>query len=303
MHFPHIRALDLSLLEPLYALLEERHVTRAADRCGISQSAMSRALDRLRSAMADELLVRSGGAYERTARGEQLLVDLHELLPRLDAVVGGLRFDPTKSSRSFRIATTDYAAAVLVPNLLSRIAASAPDVRLDVVPWNAESVDDIESGRIHVALIGGRPPGPFESEIVFSDEFVCVVARDHPLGAAVPTLESYAAFEHAVVAVGNGGQPRVERTLADHGLERRVGYRSPFQLSAILAASSSDMICTTARRLATRLAPAADVRVLAAPEEFPKIVYRMTWHRRLDDDTAHRWLRQQLRDAGAELDG
>jgi len=97
MQFPHIRSLDLSLVEPLYALLDERHVTRAAHRCDMSQSAMSRALERLRSALDDELLVRSGGAYERTPRGDQLLVDLQALLPRLEAAVRGNRFDPATS--------------------------------------------------------------------------------------------------------------------------------------------------------------------------------------------------------------
>ncbi len=115
MPFPHMRSLDLSLVEPLYALLEERHATRAANRCGMSQSAMSRALGRLRSALADELLVRSGGAYERTPCGDQLNVDLQGPLPHLDAAVRGNRFDPATSTERFCIATTDYAAAILIP--------------------------------------------------------------------------------------------------------------------------------------------------------------------------------------------
>jgi DNA-binding transcriptional LysR family regulator len=106
MPFPHIRKLDLSLVWPLYALLDERHVTRAAHRCDMSQSAMSRALGRLRSALDDELLVRSGAAYERTPRGDQLLVDLQALLPRLDAAVRGNRFDPATSTDRLCIATT-----------------------------------------------------------------------------------------------------------------------------------------------------------------------------------------------------
>jgi DNA-binding transcriptional LysR family regulator len=109
MQFPHIRNLDLSLVELLYALLDERHVTRAAHRCNMSQSAMSRALGRLRSALDDELLVRCGAAHERTPRGDQLLVDLRALLPRLDAAVRGNQFDPATSTDRICIATTDYA--------------------------------------------------------------------------------------------------------------------------------------------------------------------------------------------------
>jgi DNA-binding transcriptional LysR family regulator len=82
--------------------------------------------------------------------------------------------------------------------------------------------------------------------------------------------------------------------LAANGFERRVAYRSPYQLSAMLAASRTNMICTTARLLAKQLAPVANVRLLAAPRELPKIAYRMAWHRRLRDDAAHNWLRNQL---------
>jgi DNA-binding transcriptional LysR family regulator len=295
MQFAHIRRLDLSLLEPLYALLDERHVTRAAHRCDMSQSAMSRALDRLRSALDDELLVRSRGAYERTPRGDQLLGDLQALLPGLDAAVRGNRFDPATSNDRFCIATTDYAASILVPAVLERVATAAPSVRIEVVAWNDRVFDDIEGGRIHLAVIGVRPPEPFESEPLFSDEFVCVVAENHPLLGSRVTLKRYVEYEHAVVAIGkNGGQPWIERALAARGLERRVAYRSPFQLSAMLAASQSTMICTTARRLATQLAPVANVRLLSAPRELPKIAYRMAWHRRLRDDAAQSWLRHQL---------
>jgi DNA-binding transcriptional LysR family regulator len=294
MPFPHIRKLDLSLVWPLYALLDERHVTRAAHRCDMSQSAMSRALGRLRSALDDELLVRSGAAYERTPRGDQLLVDLQALLPRLDAAVRGNRFDPATSADRLCIATTDFAASVLIPTLLERIASVAPSVRIEVVPWNDQVFNDIEAGRTHMALIGVQPPEPFESEPLFTDEFVCVVAENHPLRARL-TLKRYVEHGHAVVTIGkDGGQPWIERALAANGCERRVEYRSPYQLSAILAASRTNMICTTARLLATRLAPVANVRLLAAPRELPKIEYRMAWHPRLRDDAAQKWLRDQL---------
>jgi len=295
MQFPHIAGLDLNLIEPLYALLEERHVTRAARRCGMSQSATSRALERLRSSLHDELLVRAGGAYERTPRGDQLLVDLQDLLPRLNTAMRGNRFDPATSQDRFNIATTDYAASILIPTLLERVATVSPHVRIDIAPWNDRSFDGIEAGRIHLAIIGAHCPEPFESEALFADEFVCVVAKKHALRLARVTLKRYLEYGHSVVAIGNGGQPWIEDALAARGFTRHVAYRTPYQLSAVLAASRSSMICTTARRLATQLAAVADVRLLAAPRELPKMAYRMTWHRRLQDDAAQNWLRQQLR--------
>jgi DNA-binding transcriptional LysR family regulator len=302
MQFPHIAKLDLKLIEPLFALLNERHVTRAAQRCNMSQSAMSRALERLRAAFDDELLVRSDGRYERTIRGDHLLAELQELLPRLDAVIRGDAFDPATTHEWFRIATTDYAAAILIPLLLARVEGAAPGAHIEITPWNNAVAENMESGRTHVAIIGTDNLKTYNSEPLFSDEFVCVVARDHPLRSDRVTLKQYLAFRHAVVTVNDGGQLWIENALASRGLERTVALRTPYQLSAVMAAARSTMVCTSARRLAMDFAPLADVRLVRAPREFPKIAYHMAWHSRLRDDAAQKWIRQQVRLAANDLE-
>jgi DNA-binding transcriptional LysR family regulator len=302
MQFPHIARLDLKLIEPLFALLNERHVTRAAKRCHMSQSAMSRALDRLRGAFGDELLVRSDGRYERTIRGEQLLAELQDLLPRLDGLIRGNAFDPASTRESFRIATTDYAAAILIPLLVARVEREAPEARIEVTPWNNAVVENMEAGRTHVAIIGTDNLKTFNTEPLFSDDFVCVVARDHPLRTQRVTLKRYLAFRHAVVTVNDAGQLWIENALASRGFERIAALRTPYQLSAMMAAARSTMICTSARRLAMEFAPATDVRLVRAPSEFPQIVYHMAWHSRLGDDAAQKWLRNQVRSAAKDLE-
>ena len=232
MQFPHIRSLDLSLVEPLYALLDERHVTRAARRCDMSQSAMSRALERLRSALDDELLVRSGGAYERTPRGDQLLVDLQALLPRLDAAVRGNRFDPATAETAStsqrpitprRFSFRPCSSILQTPRRPSE-SKSYPGTTGSSTKWKpAASIS---------ALIGVQPPEPFESEALFSDEFVCVVAENHPLRASRLTLRRYVEYGHAVVAIGRDGtQPWIERALAANGFP--TARRLSFALSTI----------------------------------------------------------------------
>src|SRR6266850_2814462 len=128
MHRVHLRNLDLNLLVPLHFLLEERHVTRAAERSFLSQSAMSRALERLREMFADPLLVRSGRAYERTVRGERVLRELGTLMPRLEDMVRGEEFDQAQSEERFRVALTDHASTVLLPSLMGRVRVTAPGV-------------------------------------------------------------------------------------------------------------------------------------------------------------------------------
>src|SRR5207237_4078533 len=127
----HLRDVDLNLLHALCALLEERHVTRAAKRCFLSQSAMSRALERLRETFGDLLLVRGGRAYERTVRGERVLRELESLMPRLEAMVRGEEFDPARSQERFRVAMTDHAAMVLMPPVVERIRTAAANVKIE----------------------------------------------------------------------------------------------------------------------------------------------------------------------------
>ena len=152
MRETHLRQVDLNLLIALHALLEERHVTRAAKRCFLSQSAMSRALERLREMFGDALLIRSGRGYERTVRGDSLLRELQSLLPRLESMVRGEQFDPRRSQERFRLAVRHHASITLIPPLIRRIRTEAPDVRLDVSQWEERAYDAVDRGE------AGRSP-------------------------------------------------------------------------------------------------------------------------------------------------
>src|SRR5437867_10850163 len=124
----HFGDIDLTLSHAIHALLAERHVTRAAKRCFLSQPAMSRALERLRQMFGDLLLVRTGRAYERTVRGERVLRELESLMPRLEAMVRREEFDPARSQERFRVAMTDHAVRVLMPPPRERIRTAAANV-------------------------------------------------------------------------------------------------------------------------------------------------------------------------------
>src|SRR5438270_4599691 len=148
----HLRNLDLNLLQPLHALLEERHVTRAAKRSFLSQPAMSRALERLREMFGDPLLVRNGRGYERTVRGERVLRELESLMPRLEAMVRGEEFDPARSQERFRVAMTDHAAMVLMPPLMEHIRTAAANAHVDASAWIDGVAEEVAAGRIDTAL-------------------------------------------------------------------------------------------------------------------------------------------------------
>ena len=298
---PHVRRADLNLLRALFALLEERHVTRAAKRCFLSQPAMSRALDRLRETFGDELLIRVGRRYERSARGERVLRDLETLLPRLDLLLEGEQFDPAQSEERFRLTMTDHACAVVLPDLVRRVSSVAPKSRLEVVPWHDERFEDVEAGRLDLVLdVAGAPP-KLKSEILFHDLFVCVAATRHPFKKGRFTLNEYLKYRHVVVEVLSGQQTPVDRPLAVLGLKRSVGLVLPYFQPACLAVAQSNMILTTPNRLARQLERTAAVRVIKAPPELPGFNYEMTWHARLTADPAHAWFRDQIRQVARQL--
>jgi DNA-binding transcriptional LysR family regulator len=295
MSYEHINRADLNLLTTLFALLEEKHITRAAKRSFLSQPATSRALERLRQTFGDELLIRVGRRYERTPRGERLLRDLETFLPRLEQLLKGEAFDPAHSEERFRITMTDHACVVVLPELVRRIASAAPKSRVDVMPWHDGRFADLEAGRLDMVLdVAGAPP-ELNSEILFGDVFVCLVAANHPARARRLALNQYLHYPHVVVDVLSGQQTPVDRPLAALGLKRRVGLALPYFLPAIFAVARSTMILTTPSRLARVLDKSVGIRLIKAPRELAGFEYQMSWHARLTTDPAHEWFREQVR--------
>jgi DNA-binding transcriptional LysR family regulator len=284
----HLRQVDLNLLSTLYALLEERHVTRAAKRCFLSQPAMSRSLERIRDTFGDELLIRTGRIYERTVRGEWLLRELENLLPRLEALVRGEPFDPAQSRERLRVAVTDNGSIVLLPALTQRIRTAAPDITLEIVAWHDRSFEDVEAGKIDLALSPLAAPSPLETERLFKEDFVCLLGADHQLRARRFTLKQYLELSH--VAVG-----ALDRPLADLGLRRRVALSVPFLVPAVAAVAGSDLVLTLPRKLAKAVAAMANVRSVEPPPEIKSFQYFMVWHPRLTAEPAQVWFREQLR--------
>jgi DNA-binding transcriptional LysR family regulator len=300
MRTVHIWNLDLNLLHPLHALLEERHVTRAAKRCFLSQPAMSRALERLREMFSDPLIVRSEGLYERTARGERLLQEVQALIPRLEAMVRGEEFDPMRSQERFRIAMTDHASMIMMPALLQQIRGAAPKVRVESSAWSNRGYEELAAGRLDVALSAEVAPPYLETEILLHLDFVCLVGSAQPVRSRRLTLKQYLQLPHALVETWDGQQTLVDRPLAQLGFKRRVALSTPFFVPAIFAIAHTDMILTVPRRLAMITAPIAGVRMVEPPREIESFPYFMTWHPRVTSEPAHAWFHQLLRVAAKE---
>jgi DNA-binding transcriptional LysR family regulator len=294
MLLTHVAAADLNLLRVLYVLLEERHVSRAAERCFLSQPAMSRALGRLRSQFRDELLIRRKGAYERTAKGERLLIELEEVLPRLETLLRGQGFDPASSQDRFRLTMTDHASVVLLPGLVQRVKTQAPGVRIELLPWSDDRFEQVDSGRLDLVTDIPGIPATLECQELYTDEMVCMVGSRHPLRGSRVRLRDYLKYPHAVVNVLHGQQTAIDARLTELGLRREAGIVVGSFLAALLAIPTTQMIFTVPGLWAKRLGSLVPVRTLRAPTELQGFRYQMAWHPRLTADPAHRWFRDQL---------
>ncbi len=304
MHAVQLQAVDLNLLIALEAMLAERSVTRAGLRLGLTPSAMSHALARLRTTFGDDLLVRTRGGMVATARGEQLLAPLRRALEDLSALIAGPGgFDPTSSRREFTLATTDYVEAVLLPPLLARISAAAPGVLLRVRALEASDVaGPLELGTYDVAVGVAFDTSPgLQQQALFAETMVLVCREGHPQVKRTIDLETYLQLRHVMVSVRGGSNSAVDEQLAALGHRRQIALLVPHFLAAPLIVACSDLVMTTPARIVEKLGEPLGLRVLAPPLAVPGFTVRQVWHERQQDDPGHLWLRQQVFAAAASL--
>ncbi len=308
MHATHdeLRAVDLNLVLALDALLAERHVTRAAARLGITQSAASHALARLRDLLGDPLLVRGPrGSMLPTPRATELAPAVHRILDDLaDVLRGQGGFDAATATHTFHIGAADYIELVLLPKLVARLARIAPGIDLWVhthIDWGdaevAAGVLDLVIGPPRRAQ---RPAGSYE-KVLFEESFTCVVRDQHPLAGARMTLPRYAAASHVLVAPRGTPGSLVDDQLATTGRTRRIAVAVPHFLVVPYVVAATDLVATLPTRVANLFADTLGLTRMAPPLELAGFQMAMAWHERMHNDVRHRWLREQLLAVAAEV--
>jgi len=300
MHGALLHGADLNLLVLLRALLRERHVTRAARSVGLSQSAASHALSRLRQLYGDPLLVRRGRALEPTPRALLLAPELEQGLSQLEGTLRQLPFDAQQARRRFTIAAADYFQALL-GGLMQGLRSQAPGFELRFVSF-ASSLPLLDTGEVDFAMspAGPLPPG-LRSSRLYGDGFVCILRKRHPLKPAGRlSLQQYLAAEHLVVAPGGSPGSFVDDELSRRGLQRRVTATVSSFLAAPAVVSESNLISTGPEGLWRRLAPLYQLKLSPVPLRVPRFEIDLVWHARRDADPAHLFLREALARAALE---
>ncbi|MEM6293156.1 MAG: LysR family transcriptional regulator [Myxococcota bacterium] len=295
--------IDTNLLVALDVLLQERHVTRAAQRLGITQSAMSQTLGRLRDILGDPILVRSGRAMVTTPRCEALAGPLRIALRDLERVFTDDAVDPGSITRSFTLTCLDTYAISLVPELFSRVAATAPGIDVTVVPYDRDRVwEQLRGGETELAITGfGEVPSDMVSVPFLAESMLGVVRRGHPLLDGELTAERYAHWPHAVFRITGRGTHAVDRHLSDRGLERRIVGRTPYFLSAPAIVAGSDLIMTVPTSAARIFAQHWALELFEPPIGPMPYQASLTWARWMDADPGHQWLREQVLEIGEAM--
>jgi DNA-binding transcriptional LysR family regulator len=286
---------DLNLLTAFLALAESRHVTRAARMLGLSQPALSHSLRRLREVFDDPLFVRAPSGMAFTPFAEMIAPVVRETLGLLERDVFDRRpFTPSELSRTFRLRTTDYIEALVLPPLLHDLAAQAPRVRIAATPVGPSLPrSELESGACDLAIAGffeEVPPGMHRQKLL-DDTFTCAVRRGHPILLRGVTLDGFCAARHIIVAPGGELSGAVDRALSRRKLAREVAVgTSAFLVSAWICAQS-ECVLTAPSRLVQLVGPGLGLQAFSPPLTMPGISIAQVWHARSDADPAHRWFR------------
>ncbi len=297
---------DLNLLPIFVALMEERSVTRAAERLGMTQPALSNALARLRTMLQDQLFIRERYGIQPTPIALGLAPAIAEALAKLDdAVLGQQTFDPANAERSFTIAPNGYVEFVLVPALVARLQRVAPGIRLSLTPYGNDLTETgVVSGT--TALVLGRiidPPDNLVVQHLMDEGTACVVRADHPAIGDTITRAQFETMKHVNVVPPGRLRAGLFQALARQSLKREVALSVTNFFAVAEMIAVTDYVATLPRLICRRLAHDPRLKVLPCPVDLGTFPVDMAWHVRYRQDPAHRWLRSEVADVVRETGG
>jgi len=284
---------DLNLLVALDALLRERNVTRAGQRVGLSQPAMSGTLARLRELFRDDLLVRVGRNLELTPLAQELGEPLRQCIVRIEDMIEHRRaFAPAREERTFTVAASDYAAYLLLPPLLDRLTRETPGIRMKFTRLDGRSLELLGEDRVDFVIMPSEIETHFPGELLFIDRWVCAAWSKHPDLGKRMSKEEFGTLPH----LGFELPERDGHSVADYHLSglqirRNIAATTESFLVAPFLLRGTRLITMAHQRLAERVKAAADIKIFDPPYPLPDIHESIYWNPRHSSAAPHKWLR------------
>jgi DNA-binding transcriptional LysR family regulator len=297
MNAMHIDQLDLTQIRLLAELSRSRSISRVAQRIGVSQSAASHALAKLRKKLDDPLFTRTQDGFQPTPFSARLA---NASCEALDALLAGLassdRFDPLTTTRVFSFFMNDIGQMIFLPPLLKFLKQQAPGVSVRVLPVPLDNPGaPLSSGAVDFAagFFDNLTTGFFQN-LVFHERYVCIVRTRHPRFRAGMTLDGFKNTEHAVADATGMAHALIDRFLARHRVKRNVSLRVPGLHVLPMIVASSDHLAVVPKRLADAFATRVPIKVLPLPVSIPPFDICIHWHERYHQDPAIRWMRRAV---------
>lgn len=298
------RHLDLNLLHVFRALYETRHLTRAAEKLKLTQSAMSHALARLRSTLDDQLFTKTPRGMSPTAYADQMAPGIESALRGLeDALSLERTFEPKTSTARIRIATTDYVEEMLWGVFAKKIRAAAPNMTIETHQLKERvPLREIEGGAIDIA-IGSFPVAPksLRTQVLIREEFMVLMGKGHPAAKGTLTLEQYAELPHMLVAPWGMVRGIVDDVLEKKGLSRHIAMTVANFSSVPQILDSSDLVATLPAKLAKRWQSRFGIVTVAPPTAIPGFKINLLWHERVHQDKAQQFVRGLLKSCAEDV--
>jgi DNA-binding transcriptional LysR family regulator len=291
-----LREIDLNLLPVLRSLFETRSVARTAAALSLTPSAVSHALARLRATLQDELFVRAPTGLVPTQRAAGLVDDLGVGLATIERALGGAAFEPRTAVASFRIATTDFGARLIMPKLLALLDAQAPGVQVQIKPLPIDIEDALANGDVDLMIgIYAGTSTTIYRRALFAEQTAVLARRDHPrIKRGKLTFEDYLACSHVLISPRGRQGSRIDTLLAEQGRARRIALMIPDFLLGPYVVAETALVLTAGQRLLRSFVDQLPVRVVALPFELPAFDVHLVWHARVHGDPAFVWFRDQL---------
>jgi DNA-binding transcriptional LysR family regulator len=296
MRETNIRNLDLNLLVALNALLEEKQVTRAAERINLSQPAMSRALARLRTMFQDPLLIKDAKGMALTSRAQELYIPLQHILREITDMVSPPSIEPAQMQGEIVIATRDNILVTILPKVIDIITNEAPEIKLRIVPLIGHDLSPLEFHKVDFVLSATESESAsLHRSILYEECFICMASSKYAnLGGKI-TLEKFMSMKHCLVTISGFGTGVVDDYLSQKGLERNIVVRLPHFLAAGYLVAESDLIVTLPLRLAQLFAQSNLIALLEPPFQLPQFPIYLYWHRRNQNNPIHQWIKKIIK--------
>jgi DNA-binding transcriptional LysR family regulator len=300
MKYPRI---DPTLLAVFDAIMTERNVTRAARELGMTQPAVSNALNRLRVMLRDDLFRRRPDGMQPTPFAFELAPSVRRVLAGLEAILQPAEFVPERDTRTFRLSMIDSAAATILPRIYSLLHASAPGISLRMRPnTTTTELDILDNGQVDFIIgVLAEHPSRHKRHVLFKDQFVCAMRHEHQLAGGPLSLDAYLSARHAASLPSGEGISTIDRLLDARGLSRRVVLTINHILTAPMLVNNSDLLVTIPSRIAKHFQTIHGLHVADVPFPIDPYDVSMVWHERANNDAAHRWMRSRIIEVCSDL--